>query len=282
MCAVAPSTASGQGDANPHPNNRPVTPFKIAPGLYYVGASDVTSYLFTSPSGHILLDGGYPENGPQIVANIKTLGFDLKDVKILLNSHAHFDHAGGLAAIKAATGAKLFVSAGDAQQFRDGGRDNYGLFDKGLFPPVTPDSVIVNGSKVRLGNWTLTAAVTPGHTHGCTNWTTTLESAGKPVNAVFMCSASVPGYTLVGNKGYPNIVADYEKLFPALRALPCQFFLASHAGFFDLEAKAAKLRADPNGPNPFIDPAGCQRWIDTNERAFKAQVARERNAAPKP
>ena len=275
---VLPRNAVAQRDSSAHPGNRPIAPFKIAPNLYYVGFSDVTSYLFTSRAGDILLDGGYPENGPQILANIKTLGFAPKDVKILINSHAHFDHAGGLAELKSVTGAKVFASAADAKQLRDGGRDDYGLFDKGLFPAVAVDSVIANGAVVRLGGWTLKAVVTPPHTRGCTNWVTTVESAGKPVDAVFMCGASVPGYTLVGNKGYPTIIADYEKLFPALRALPCQFFFAAHAGFFGVEAKAAQLRANPSGPNPFIDPAGCRRWIDSNERAFKQQVARESSA----
>jgi metallo-beta-lactamase class B len=279
MSAALSRVAVAQKDANPHPGNRPVAPFRIAPNLYYVGLSDVTSYLFTSPGGDILLDGGYPENAPRILENIKTLGFNPKDVKILINSHAHFDHAGGLAELKKATGAKLFASAEDAKQLREGGRDNYGLFDKGPMPAVVADSLIANGALVRLGGWTLRAAITPAHTRGCTNWVTTVESEGKPVDAVFMCGASVPGYTLVGNKGYPTIVQDYEKLFPSLRALPCQFFFAAHAGFFDVEAKAAKLRANASGPNPFIDPAGCRQWIDANERAFKAQVAKERGAA---
>ena len=270
----------GQTGVNPHPNNKGIAPFRITPNLYYVGFSDVTSYLFTSPAGDILLDGGYPENAPQILANIRTLGFDPKDVKLLINSHAHFDHAGGLAELKKATGAKLFASAADARQLQDGGRDDYGLYDTGLFPAVTVDSVIPNGGIVRLGGWALKAVVTPPHTRGCTNWVTTAESGGKPVDAVFMCGASVPGYRLVGNKGYPTLIADYEKLFPALRALPCQFFFAAHAGFFDVQAKAEQLRAHPNGPNPFIDPAGCRRWIDANERAFKAQVAKESAAKP--
>jgi metallo-beta-lactamase class B len=266
--------------ANSHPGNKPVAPFRIAPNLYYVGFSDVTSYLFTSTSGDILLDGGYPENAPRIIANIEALGFNPRDVKILLNSHAHFDHAGGLAELKRATGAKLFASDADAKQLRDGGRDDYGLYETGLFPAVVADSTISNGDVVRLGGWTLKAAVTPPHTRGCTNWVTTVQSAGKPVDAVFMCGASVPGYTLVGNKGYPTINADNEKLFPALRALPCQFFFAAHAGFFGLETKAAKLAANSGGTNPFVDPSGCRRWIDANERAFKAQVAKESAARP--
>jgi metallo-beta-lactamase class B len=280
LALAAAGVARAQNEANPHPGNKAVAPFRIAPNLYYVGFSDVTSYLFTSPSGDILLDGGYPENAPQIVANIKALGFDPKDVKILLNSHAHFDHAGGLAELKRVTGAKLFASGPDAKQLRDGGRDDYGLYDKGLFPAVATDSVIPNNGLVRLGGWTLRAAIIPPHTRGCTNWVTTVESAGKPVDAVFMCGASVPGYTLVGNKGYPTIITDYEKLFPALRALPCQFFFAAHAGFLGLEGKAAQLRANPDGPNPFIDPTGCRRWIDANERAFRAQVAKESAAKP--
>jgi metallo-beta-lactamase class B len=226
----------------------------------------------------VLLDGGFMENAPQVLASIKTLGFEPRDVKIIINSHAHFDHAGALAALKAATGAKLFASAADAKLLRDGGLDDYGFFDRFTFPPVVADSIIPNGSVVKLGGWRLTAVITPGHTRGCTNWTTTIPTGGKALGAVFMCSASVPGYKLVGNKGYPEIIRDYERLFPALRALRCEYFFGSHPSFFDLTAKAAKLRANPGGPNPFIDPTGCRRWIDDNEKAFRDQVARERKA----
>jgi metallo-beta-lactamase class B len=212
------------------------------------------------------------------IASIEAVGFDPRDVKILINNHAHFDHAGGLGAVKAATGAKLFASAADAKQMSDSGRDDYGLFDTGLFPPVVADSILANGVTVALGGWRLKAVVTPGHTRGCTNWTTTIETGGEPLGAVFMCSASVPGYKLVGNKGYPNIIADYEKVFPALRGLRCDYFFGSHPSFFRLTEKAAKLRANPNGANPFVDPAGCRRWIDDNDNAFRDQVARERAA----
>ena len=282
LLTLVPCAAQAQKYAVANAENEPVTPFKIAPNLYYVGGTYAASYLFTSPSGHILLDVGFMESAPQVLASIKALGFNPRDVRILLNSHAHFDHAGGLAALKAASGARLFASAGDAKQLREGGLDDYGLFDKGLFPPVVVDSIIPNGSIVKLGGWQLKAVITPAHTRGCTNWTTTVETDGKPLGAVFMCSASVPGYKLVGNRGYPNIVSDYERLFPALRALRCDYFFGSHPSFFSMTEKAAKLRANPSGANPFIDPADCRQWIDENDKAFRDQVTREKAAQAKP
>ncbi len=275
--AIAPALAGAQQfDAARIAWNGPMTPFRIAPNLYYVGAADVTAYLFTSPRGHILLDGGLPETGPRILANIRTLGFNPRDVKILINSHAHFDHAGGLAEIKQATGAKMFTSAADARQLAAGGVDDYGLFDSGKFPAVITDSILGDGSIVALGDWKLRAVITPGHTRGCTTWTTSVPVNGRSVGAVFMCGASVPGYKLVGNKGYPTIIDDYERTFARLRTLDCTIFLAAHGSFFDLKGKAPLAKGDPS---LFVDPKRCAGWITSNERAFKAQVARERSAS---
>lgn len=278
LCAAVLPVASHaqQTDSARAAWNAPIAPFRIAPNLYYVGAADVTAYLFTSPRGHILLDGALPETAPRILANIKSLGFDARDVRILINSHAHFDHAGGLAEIQRATGAKMFASAAEARQLAAGGVDDYGLFETGKFPAVKTDSVIGDGSIVSLGDWKLRAVVTPGHTRGCTTWTTTIPVNGRPVGAVFMCGASVPGYKLVGNKGYPTIIGDYEKTFARLRTLDCTIFLAAHGGFFDLIGKAAKAKGDPS---LFVDPKSCSEWIARNEKAFRAQVAREKAAA---
>lgn len=278
LCVAAVPTVSHaqQTDSARKAWNEPIAPFRIAPNLYYVGAADVTAYLFTTPRGHILLDGGLPETAPRILANIKSLGFRASDVKILINSHAHFDHAGGLAELKRATGAKLFASAPEARQLAAGGVDDYGLFETGKFPAVKADSIISDGSIVALGDWKLRAVVTPGHTRGCTTWTTMVPVNGKPVGTVFMCGASVPGYKLVGNKGYPTIIGDYEKTFARLRTLDCTVFLAAHGSFFGLTEKAPKAKGDPS---LFVDPKGCADWIARNEKAFRAQIARERAAA---
>ncbi|MGE0641910.1 MAG: subclass B3 metallo-beta-lactamase [Thermoanaerobaculia bacterium] len=254
--------------------NRPVEPFRIAPDLYYVGASDIASYLITTPAGHLLLDGGFVETAPQIEENIGKLGFALSDVRILLNSHAHFDHAGGLAELKRATGAKLYASAGDADLLERGGKGDFRFGDEGAFPPVAVDRRLADGDTVELGGTTLTAHVTAGHTRGCTTWT---FSRGA-LRAVVVCSASILDYRFVGEESYPGIRADFEKTFATLHALPCDLFLAPHAGFFDLAGKRRMAERGMGMSNPFVDPGGYRAWVDRMEESFRKAVAEQRAA----
>ncbi len=213
------STTAADLDAHFAAMNQPLAPFKIADNLYYVGANDVTAYLIVTGGGHlILLDGGFEQTAPQILANIRTLGFDPKKVRILLNSHAHFDHAGGLAALKAATGALFLASDADAPVLAAGGANDFAL--KGaLFPPIKADHTFPDGTHVSLGGVTLTAHVTAGHTKGCTTWTMPVTIDGRPEHALFLCSLSVlPVYLLIGDPNYPGQAADYEKSFATLKA----------------------------------------------------------------
>jgi metallo-beta-lactamase class B len=250
--------------------NQPFEPFRVLGNVYYVGALGVSAYFIQTPAGAILLDGGLQETAPRIEKNITTLGFRLQDVKVLLNSHAHFDHAGGLAALQKASGAKLVASQGDAPALRSGSDRQ---------PAVRVDRVIADGDTVELGGTVLTAHVTPGHTPGCTTWTTTVVEAGRSHPVVFHCSTSVVD-RLLDNPRYPSIVADYERSFAALRALPCDVFLAPHGDFFQLSAKRAKVTA--GGPNPFIDPNELRRFVDRSEQAFREALAKERAQAPAP
>lgn len=252
----ARSTPAPQADATARSWNQPVTPFRIIGNLYYVGASDIASFLIVTPAGDILLDGGFVETAPQIEANIKKLGFRLSDVKILLNSHAHYDHAGGLAELKRVTGAKFYASVGDAPVLQTGGRGDPSFSSAVTFPPVKPDALLRDGSGVMLGGTAVTAHITAGHTKGCTTWTTMVQENGKRYHVVFVCSASVlPGIRLVNNPTYPAIASDYENTFRVLCALPCDVFLGAHGSFFNLTAKREALLRGAK-PNPFIDPAG--------------------------
>jgi metallo-beta-lactamase class B len=253
--------------------NQPLAPFKIADNLYYVGASDVTSYLIVTPHGKmILIDGGFEQTAPQILANIRTLGFDPANVRILLNSHAHFDHAGGLAALKAATGAMFQASAEDAPVLEAGGANDFSL-KNASFPPIKPDRIVPDGTKVALDGVTLTAHVTAGHTKGCTTWTMPVVMDGQTEQALFLCSVSVLSqFRLIGNPNYPAQAADFEKTFATLKGLQCDVFLGSHGQFFDMTAKRAKLLADAK-PNPFIDPAGCHAFIVAAETYFDKRLA---------
>jgi metallo-beta-lactamase class B len=256
--------------------NDPVEPFRIIGNIYYVGASEVTSYLITSPDGHILLDGGFPETAPMIERNIQKLGFKLTDVKALISTHAHFDHAGGLAELKRVTGAKFYASAADQPLLAAGGKGDFAFGDRFLFPPVIADETVKDDQVLRVGSAAMHAHLTPGHTKGCTTWTADVIENGAKHTAVFVCSISMPGgYKLVNNPKYPQIAEDYKRTYQKLEALRPDVFLGSHASFFDLQTKRAKIGS---GSNPFIDPAGYQKFIAENKKRFLEELANQRKA----
>ena len=251
-----------------------VEPFQIAGNIYYVGSSDVTAYLIVTPKGNILLDTGMKELVPQVTANISKLGFKLEDVKIILNSHAHFDHAGGIAEMRRMTKAKFVASELDTPLLKRGGLDDPNFGDQFPFEQTIPDETFQNGKKVRLGGTVLTANVTPGHTMGCTTWRTRVRDRGRNLNVIFVCSVSAPGYKLVGNDKYPNIIEDYRRTFAWFKRQRVDIFLGSHAEFFNLEEKRKLMESD--GPNPFIDPKGYRGFIEANEKAFNEKLKQER------
>lgn len=260
-----------QKDESDRRANMPITPFKIIGNVYYVGAAEVTSFLITTPNGHILIDGGYEETVPQIKANLSKLGFKLEDIKILLNTQAHFDHAGGLAELKRLTSAKMWASAEDKPVLEDGGKNDFTFGDRLTFEPVKIDKIIKDGEKIKLGNVVLKTIGTPGHTKGCTSFTLEINENGQKYNVVFVGSTTVPGHKLVGNTKYPNIVADYEKTFRVLKMLKADIFLASHGSFFNLLEKAEELQKGKS-PNPFIDPQGYKDFLVNTEKAFRDKL----------
>jgi metallo-beta-lactamase class B len=234
----------------------------------------VTAFLVTTPRGHILIDAGYAETAPQIKSNVARLGFKIGDVKILLTTQAHFDHAGGLAELKRASGARLLASREDAALMASGGKGDFAFGDRLPYEPVATDRTIADGEKISLGGVTLKAIATPGHTKGCTAFTTTVREGGKKYEVVFFGSTTAPGYQLVGNEKYPNLVADYERTFRVSKALRPDVFLASHGSFFDLAGKAERARKGAS-PNPFIDPESYRRYIGETEKTFRAQLLQE-------
>ena len=268
------SPASAQMDETDRQRNAPVEPFRVIDNVYYVGASDVTSFLVTTPRGHILIDAGYAETAPQIKANVARLGFKIEDVKILLTTQAHFDHAGGLAELKRASGARLLASKEEATLLANGGKGDFAFGDRLPYEPVTTDRTIADGEKIGLGGVTLKAVSTPGHTKGCTAFTTTVREGGKKYEVVFFGSTTAPGYRLVGNEKYPNLVADYEHTFRVSKALTPDVFLASHGSFFDLAGKAERARKGAS-PNPFIDPESYRRYLEATEKTFREQLLKE-------
>jgi metallo-beta-lactamase class B len=280
VAAVFASAAvAAEGD------NNPIPPFRIADDLYYVGASDIASYLVVTRAGLILIDGGYEKTAPLILRNLKTLGFDPAEVKVLLSTHAHLDHAGGLAMLKRETGAKLFATAPDAELMARGGKGDFGLGDTAPYPPVQADTLIKDSQVVTMGGKQLVAHLTPGHTRGCTTWTFPVvdtRGAKRSVHQVLiLCSNSILSmYRLAGNESYPGIAADYEKSYAFWKSAPCEIFLGSHGMFFNMNAKRAKLGLDVN---PFVDPAGCKAWFEKGYAAFHERLDKEKAAAaPKP
>ena len=248
---------------------RAVEPARIAGNIYYVGTAELGAFLLAGDEGLILLDAPLEENTPLILRNIRKLGFDPARVRILLNSHAHFDHGGGLAELKRATGAKLYLSEADAELAKRGGRDDFAFGDSVPYPPVEADAIVGNGDTVRLGNLAMTARITPGHTKGCTTWTTQVAEAGAMLDVVFLCSVSAPGYQLVNNEKYPEILDDYRRSFELLRNLPADVFLANHGSFFGLSKKLAKQRQGTT--NPFIDAAEMPKFLDGAWRDLQQQ-----------
>lgn len=251
-----------------------IAPFHVIDNVYYVGSAGLSAWLITTPQGHILLDAGMPSYAPTVERNIQTLGFALKDVKILLNSHAHFDHSGGLARLRQSTGAKLIAHSGDRSALESGLYIGSESVEAYRFPAVTVDSVIGDRDRVTLGGVTLTANHTPGHSAGCTSWTMPVVDNGVRHRAIFFCSASVAANRLVPNPQYPGIVADYQRTFQRLKMIRADVFFAPHAELFDLQAKRARMSAAAR--NPFVEPGRLRRLVVELERDFEAALVKQR------
>ena len=241
-------------------------PFKIIGNIYYVGDTGNAIYLFTTPEGHILFDTGYPETAPIVRQSVEKLGFQMRDIKIMINGHAHVDHVGGHALVKEMTGATIVASELDAPVIESGAR-------RGDFrgPRADPwasakvDRIIRDGDTVSLGGVTLTVHHVPGHTLGNLSWTTTIEDGGRRLNVAIMPSIGVnQGVRLVNNPNNPTIVDQYQNTFGKLKTLPCDVFLSPHGRQYNLEEKYARMQAGA-AQNPFIDPAGCRRYVEAAE-----------------
>jgi metallo-beta-lactamase class B len=258
----------------------PFPPFRVAGNLYYVGSKGLASYLITTPNGNILINSDLEANVPMISASIEKLGFHFADTKILLISHAHWDHDAGSAMIMKITGAKYLVMDADVSVVESGGKTDfqYGNTASCLYAPAKVDRILHDGDEVKLGGAVLVAHLTPGHTKGCTTWTMKVSDGGKTYNVVIVGSPNVnPGYRLVSNTAYPQIAEDYERMWRVLKSLPCDIFLGAHGGYFGLEEKYS-LRKD-GGANPFVDPDGYKRFIAQKEEEFRTELAKQKTAA---
>ena len=252
----------------------------VIANIYYVGSKGQANYLITTRAGNILVNSGLEGNVPMIKESIAKLGFKYSDTKILLISHAHFDHDAGSAQVVKDTGAKYDVMDADVPTVESGGKKDfqYSNIAEDLYPPVKVARVLHDGDTVSLGGTVLTARLTPGHTRGCTTWTMKVRDGGKTLDVAIVGSPSVnPGYVLVGNKDYPGIVQDYEQTFKVLKALPVDVFLGAHGDYYGLDGKYPKLK--DGAVNPFIDPAGYKAYIANREAAYRKELARQQAAA---
>lgn len=256
--------------------NTPVVPFRMIGNIYWVGMSDHGSLLFTSPEGHIIMDTGAEEHGETIRGNVEKLGFNLRDVKYIVSTHGHADHVGGFARMKEATGARVVAAAGDAPVLEDGGKSDFRA-ETEPFRPVKVDRAVADGFQLMLGGTVLTAHLTPGHTKGCTTWTTTVEEDGKKYEVAIVCQVAIASERapLVNNDKYPQIAEDFEKAFRVLKSLKPDVFLALRSGTFYREAKLKRLLAGEK-PNPFIDPSGLSAYITEYEKRFRDQLESDR------
>ena len=254
----------------------PFPAFRIAGNLYYVGSKGLASYLITTPEGHILINSDMEANVPLIRASMESLGFKFSDIKILLISHAHWDHCAASATIKRLTGAKYMVMEGDVDVVESGGKTDFQYRNDPttLFAPAKVDRILRDGDQVKLGGATLTARLTPGHTKGCTTWTMKVSDGSKTRDVVIVGSPNVnPGYKLVGNTDYPRMAEDFEKTFRVLKSLSCDYFLGAHGSYFDLEAKYAQWKA--GNATVFIDPAGYKSFVADREQAFRSELKKQ-------
>jgi metallo-beta-lactamase class B len=257
----------------------PFPPFKIAGNIYYVGPKAMADYLIATPEGLILINTDWDRNVPLLRASVEKLGFKFSDIKIILLSHAHPDHAGGGAAVKAQTGARYMVMEQDVDVVESGGKKDFrNNTPQDYYPPAKVDRVLHDGDRVSLGGTELTAHLTPGHTKGCTTWTMKVQDGGKSYNVVIVGSAAVgPKVHLRDNPKYPGQVDDYERTFNVLKSLPADIFLGAHGDYFNMEDKFARRQRN-NAMNPFVDPVGYSEYVANAEREFRSALAQQKTA----
>lgn len=239
------------------------TPHKIAGNVYYVGTRTLSSFLITTPAGHILINSTYERNVRTIEKSITQLGFKFSDVKILLGTHAHGDHQEGDALVKELTSAQVMAMREDVpalEAIKPGGTSH----------PI--DRMLRDGEEVTLGGTTLVAHLTAGHTRGCTTWTMKTQEGGKDLNVVFACSYRSPANVT------PDIESEFNRTFKAIRSLACDVPLGDHPAQYNMAAKYARVK--PGVPNPFIDPANCWLEAEIQEAMFRAQLKMQQGAKP--
>ena len=275
IAAVACSHAASTAQTNPE-WTRPFPPFRIIGNIYWVGSYDLSTYLITTPQGHILINTGVGDTAQQIKASVEQLGITMRDVKILTATHGHWDHVAGMADLQKMTGATVVTSELDKELLESGGKADFRWGDtpSARFHPVRVDRTFKDGEAISLGGTSLTPHFHPGHTKGATSFTTVVRENGKTYRVIIANLGSInPGVRVTGMPGYPGIEQDYARTFRAQKAMTIDVFLASHASQFGLHAKYRP--GDAYNPERFVDPAGFLEAVTGLEKTYLAQVAKE-------
>ncbi|MEX3172997.1 SPR family subclass B3 metallo-beta-lactamase [Serratia quinivorans] len=254
---------------------QPVAPFQMFPHVYYVGTRNLSSVLLSTPEGLILIDAALDASAPAIRAHIEALGFNIKDLRYILNSHARLDQAGGIARLQAWSGAKVVASAANAQQLALGGKQDFALGDALSFPPVKVDIIVGEGDSITLGDLKLTALMTPGHLPGATSWLTTLHQGGQSYRLVYADSLATPDYYLIDNKNYPSLVQDIRGSFARLAQQQADIFIANKGTRFDLDNKMQRLQT--GDLDAFVDRQGLQQYVQQSQQTFEAQLKQQQS-----
>ena len=249
---------------------QPIPPFALGEHSWYIGTAGLSAVLVKTPQGAVLIDGGLPQMAGMLLQRMRELGVQPGDLKLILSSHAHIDHAGPLAELKRSTGARVLASAESAVLLARGGSDDIHFSEGFTFPPVSVDRILMDGEVVELGGMRFTAHFTPGHTPGSTSWTWDDRVAGKTVRIAYVDSLSAPGYQLIGNPRYPRIVEDYRRTFATVRALPCDLLLTPHPGASGWTPEAPS--------KPHAEPMSCRQYADNAERALDAMLEKQRTS----
>ena len=259
--------------------NKAQPPFRIFGSTYYVGTHGLSSILITSPAGHVLIDGDLPESAGRIAGNIRLLGFRIEDVRLIVNSHVHFDHAGGIADLQRRSGARVVASKWSAEVLRKGGVGK-GDPQYGTLQPIAAVknvSTFDDGKGLHIGEITITPHLTPGHTPGGTSWTWKACEGSVCYEMVYADSLnpiSAPGFRFTNSFDYPHSIEDFEKSFAFFDATPCDVLITPHpevSGFWDRLA----LREKGVKPDPFIDSGACHKLADGAREKLRQRLADE-------
>jgi metallo-beta-lactamase class B len=258
----------------------PAEPAKIVGPIYFVGTKGLGVFLFTTSEGHILMNTGMPSSGPMIVESVRKLGFRPEDIKLMINGHAHIDHAGAFAFLKQQFSAQLAVMKDDVEAMESGDKNDFKYANDFVYPPVKVDRILRDGDTIKMGDVLLTAYHTPGHTRGATTWIANIAVDGKAYVVAFPDGAGFnPGYRLVKNPSYPGIAEDYRRTHHFLETLKPDIWLAQHNEYYDFESK--RQRAQTEGMKAWIDPEGYRRFIAGKKRDFEDEVDEEMGVVKK-